>query len=212
MIFIIDLGFLVLVILILSVLGILGVSVALNNIMSYILIPAVIITAIVHIIVIIYWIKENIDESKDSLPLTISGNIVFAIGEIIRSFINIVFLSCVCEGFLLNFTEATEKGTSFDPFSIVFSFLIFFLDIGLSVLILYVSWWGGNCIRSVVQECALLGGSVDAILSVIFFILVEALIGYGYPNTLKELFGGMPFLYEFLADPILFKIIRCFIS
>lgn len=214
MVFIIDLGLLALIILIMSVIGIAAGSVVLNSIMNYAWLPIVGILIIVHIIFLIMTIKDNFYCGDDAKALKISGNVIYGIGEMIRGFISIAFFACVCKGFLLNFAEGAEEGGANGFLTIVFSFVIVILDLFVALLVFGISL--GVCYISgiIVEEngYTFVGGIVNLLLSVIFFILVEALIGYGYPNASKALFENTPFLNMFFSDPILYKIFRCFTS
>jgi hypothetical protein len=54
----------------------------------------------------------------------------------------------------------------------------------------------------------LISGILNLVISVIVFLLIQALISYAYPSTIKELFSNNPELLDFLINPPIVKFAR----
>lgn len=209
-------SFVGIILLVLIIGGFLLGSLVLNSIVKYAWIPIISILACIQIGFIVWSMKNFIKYCpNDSFIQKLFAYISFIFGEIVRATISIAFFACICKNFIGTFECIFEEGVTSGNFllNIIVYGLATFLDIGLAILIFCASGGLSYFISVLIEEgSAISGGILSLVLSIIFFVLVEALIGYGYPETAELLFSNIPILNLFFTDPILYKIVRLFIS
>lgn len=179
-------------------------SVGLNYVVTQAFIPLTIILVIIHIVLLVINIISNCSENDEKTIIKIPGNIFYGLGEIIRSFISITFFLCVCKGFLINFSESDGL------FETVFAFIIVLSDLLVAALIFITSFGITTLSNNIISEDDnfIFGGILNFILSILFFILIQALICNFYSEVTDILFKNVPILKRLFSfsESIIYKI------
>lgn len=194
MIIIVDLGAILMLFAILFIGGIFAGTAILEKVILFLFGPFKIGAIILVILSVLLNAVTAFDEDSSSgMPSRILGAIFNVFGGVLRCIINVIFFLCVMLGFLQNM----ELG----GLHILWAAFAIFSD-GLVFLLLFS---GSLCIDGLVSTFTeripmFLIGIANAILSIIYFMIVQGLLIGFYEETVMELFSNQEWICNFVLN------------
>lgn len=189
---IVDFGFVCLLFFIVLVGGITAGTLILDKVIGFLFGPLKIGMIVLLLFILIANIKFGFDKKLQcSIPSRIIGTVFNTFGSMLKNFINVVFLLCIMYGFLMN----VEEGKIFWA-----AFAI--LSDGFVLAVLVCVSIGIDAVGEIFIEDNkfVLGGVINAVLSVVYFMICQELIIHFYDEVVIELFSKQQWLSDFILN------------
>ena len=198
---IIDLGIILFLFVILFFGGIFAGSVVLERVITFLFGPLKIGAIILVILTIVQSVSFSMDkELRSKLPSKVVGLVFNVFGGVLRSLINVIFFLCVMLGFLQNM-EIGGLHILWAVFAIFSDGLVFLILYGCSIYI--------NYFLSILAERIpmFVVGIINAIISVVYFMIAQILVIEFYETTVLELFANQAWIRDFVLNSWLLRLV-----
>lgn len=188
---IVDFGIICLIIGIVLIGGIAAGTLILEKVIDFFFGPLRVGLIILFLLIVAASIAVGFTEkSKYTIPSRVIGTTLNTTGSILRWIVNIVFVLCILQGFLLNMEE--EK-VFWAAFAIVSDGLVFLLLFALSLAI-------DGLVLRYSNNAMILIGSLNVVLSVMYFMICQELLIHFYEGAVLELFLNQKWLSNFILN------------
>lgn len=198
---IIDLGIILFLFVILFFGGIFAGSVVLERVITFLFGPLKIGAIILVILTIVQSVSFSMDkELRSKLPSKVVGLVFNVFGGVLRNLINVIFFLCVMLGFLQNM-EIGGLHILWAVFAIFSDGLVFLILYGCSIYI--------NYFLSILAERIpmFVVGIINAIISVVYFMIAQILVIEFYETTVLELFANQAWIRDFVLNSWLLRLV-----
>lgn len=197
---IVDFGIILLLFVILIVGGVFAGSVVLERVIAFLFGPLKIGAIIIVILSAVVGVAVSFDKSSSSgIPSRAVGAVLNVFGGVLRTLISVIFFLCVMLGFLQNM----EQG----GLHILWAAFALISD-GLVFLLLYAGSLGIDYVLSLLAERVPMFavGIINAVLSVLFFMIAQTLLIEFYEATVLELFANQAWIRDFVLHSWLLRL------